>query len=64
MDEHHDNRVTPQPTEESVAQRDARALQYLEHGVWPRIPTELRWERKPLSKEEIEKKLGLGPDGV
>ena len=40
--------------------RDIR--KYLERHVWPFIPPD-QLGRKPLTKEEIEEILGIGPDG-
>lgn len=37
-------------------------LRYLEAEVWPKLPPELRRQR--LSREEKEKILGYGPEGV
>jgi antitoxin VapB len=42
--------------------RKDRLLHFLETEVWPQIPPEVRG--KPLTKEEEEEILGIGPDGV
>jgi antitoxin VapB len=42
--------------------RIARWRRYLEEEVWPKIPPSVLG--KPLSKEEQEEILGLGPEGV
>ena len=38
-------------------------LKYLERNVWPFIPAEYRG-KPPMTKEEREEILGIGPDGV
>jgi antitoxin VapB len=45
-----------------VEARKGRLLHFLEAEVWPQIPPEVRG--KPLTKEEEEEILGIGPDGV
>ena len=35
---------------------------WLETEIWPQIPAELKG-RKPMSKDEIEEILGIGPEG-
>jgi antitoxin VapB len=40
----------------------ARWKQYLEEKVWPQVRPEFRGRR--ISKEERERILGVGPDGV
>jgi antitoxin VapB len=45
-----------------VAQRKVRLRRLLEDEIWPLIPPDELG--KPLSKEEQEDILGLGPDGV
>jgi antitoxin VapB len=47
---------------EGVEHRKARLTRLLEEEIWPLIPPEELG--KPLSKEEQEEILGLGPDGV
>jgi antitoxin VapB len=42
--------------------RVARWRRYLEEEVWPKMPPSVLG--KPTSKEEVEKILGLGPEGV
>ena len=39
-----------------------RLLQIAQEQFWPKVPPELLG--KPISKEEEEEILGLGPDGV
>jgi antitoxin VapB len=36
--------------------------QWLETEIWPQIPEELKG-RPPMTKEEIEEILGIGPEG-
>jgi antitoxin VapB len=36
---------------------------FLETEIWPQIPDELL-DRKPMTKDEIEEILGIGPEGV
>jgi antitoxin VapB len=36
--------------------------EFLETEIWPQIPDELL-DREPMSKEEVEDILGLGPEG-
>lgn len=36
--------------------------QWLETEIWPQIPAELKG-RPPMTKEEIEEILGIGPEG-
>lgn len=36
--------------------------QWLETEIWPQIPAELL-DREPMSKDEIEEILGIGPEG-
>lgn len=36
--------------------------QWLETEIWPQIPAELKG-RPPMSKDEIEEILGIGPEG-
>lgn len=38
----------------------AKAFQYLREEVWPKLTPE---QKRPLSKEEWEAILGIGPDG-
>ena len=38
-----------------------RAMEFLQREVWPNIPPEVRG--KPLTKQEEEEILGIGPDG-
>jgi antitoxin VapB len=38
-----------------------RTMEYLQREVWPNIPPEFRG--KPISKEEEEEILGIGPNG-
>lgn len=47
---------------DGVEQRKARLRRLLEDEIWPLIPPDELG--KPLSKEEQEDILGLGPDGV
>ena len=44
------------------AERAKRFWKYLEEEVWPNVPARLR--EKGISKEEREKILGYGPEGV
>lgn len=37
-------------------------LRFLETEIWPQIPAELRG-RPPMTKEEVEEILGIGPEG-
>jgi antitoxin VapB len=48
--------------QESIEQRQARFHRFLEEEIWPLIPEDQLG--KPLSKEEQEEILGIGPDGV
>jgi len=36
--------------------------QWLETEIWPQIPDELK-DREPMTKDEIEEILGIGPEG-
>lgn len=36
--------------------------QWLETEIWPQIPEELKG-RPPMTKEEVEEILGIGPEG-
>jgi antitoxin VapB len=36
--------------------------QWLETEIWPQIPEELRG-RPPMTKDEVEEILGIGPEG-
>jgi antitoxin VapB len=36
--------------------------QWLETEIWPQIPDELK-DREPMTKDEIEEILGIGPHG-
>lgn len=36
---------------------------FLETEIWPQIPDELL-DREPMTKDEIEEILGIGPEGV
>jgi antitoxin VapB len=36
--------------------------QWLETEIWPQIPAELKG-RPPMTKEEVEEILGIGPEG-
>jgi antitoxin VapB len=47
---------------DDVARRKERLTRLLEDEIWPLIPPDELG--KPLSKEEQEEILGLGPDGV
>ena len=38
-----------------------RAMEFLQREVWPHIPPEYRG--KPITKEEEEEILGIGPNG-
>ena len=42
--------------------RGERMVAVLERRLWPRLPAAVRG--KPLSKQEEEQILGLGPEGV
>ena len=42
------------------SERVDRAFQYLREEVWPNLTPE---QRRPLSKEEQEEILGIGPNG-
>ena len=42
-------------------ERMRRTMDFLEREVWPFIPPEVRG--KPLTKEEEEEILGIGPNG-
>jgi antitoxin VapB len=42
--------------------RVTRLRRFLEEEVWPNIPPDVLG--KPISKEEEDKILGYGPDGV
>ncbi|HEX4222761.1 MAG TPA: hypothetical protein VHZ97_10390 [Pseudonocardiaceae bacterium] len=48
--------------EQDRKRRYAAPQRFLQEEVWPLIPDELHG--KPISKEEVEEILGLGPDGV
>ncbi len=37
-------------------------LRFLETEIWPQIPDELL-DREPMTKEEVEDILGIGPEG-
>ena len=37
-------------------------LLFLETEIWPQIPDELL-DREPMTKEEVEEILGIGPEG-
>ena len=39
----------------------AEAMQWMEEHIWSKIPPEMRG--KPITKEEREETLGIGPDG-
>jgi antitoxin VapB len=43
-------------------ERRQKLRKYLETEIWPHIPEEVL-DREPMSKEEIEEILGLGPEG-
>jgi len=43
-------------------QRIDKAFEWLEKEVWPTLPPEERGRR--MTKDEVEKLLGYGPDGV
>jgi antitoxin VapB len=45
----------------SPEERYRRTLEYLQREVWPFIPPEVRG--KPITKEEEEEILGIGPHG-
>jgi antitoxin VapB len=49
-------KVGPTPEE-----KYRRTMEYLRREVWPNIPPEVRG--KPLTKEEEEEILGIGPNG-
>ena len=36
--------------------------QWLEAEIWPQIPAELK-DRPPMTKDEVEEILGIGPEG-
>ena len=42
--------------------RQTRALRFLEHEVWPRIPADQLGRR--LSRDEEDEILGYGPEGT
>jgi antitoxin VapB len=44
------------------ADRQTRALRFLEHEVWPRIPADQLGRR--LSRDEEDEILGYGPEGT
>lgn len=49
--------------EKKTADKPYRGMrQWLETEIWPQIPDELL-DRKPMSKDEIEDILGIGPEG-
>lgn len=37
-------------------------LRFLETEIWPQIPEELL-DREPMTKDEVEEILGIGPEG-
>lgn len=48
---------------EGDAERPYRGMRHwLETEIWPQIPAELKG-RPPMSKDEIEEILGIGPEG-
>jgi antitoxin VapB len=47
---------------EAVQQRKAKLTRLLEDEIWPLLPSEELG--KPLTKEEQEEILGIGPDGI
>jgi antitoxin VapB len=49
-------KVGPTPEE-----KYRRTMEYLRREVWPNIPPEVRG--KPLTKEQEEEILGIGPNG-
>jgi antitoxin VapB len=56
-----ERRLRLAPPSDSV-ERVSRLRRFLEEEVWPQIPSEVRGKR--LTREEEEKILGYGPDGV
>lgn len=49
--------------ESGVREKPYRGMrQWLETEIWPQIPDELL-DRAPMTKDEIEEILGIGPEG-
>lgn len=49
-------------TRDSTAERDRRALRFLQEEIWPQIPDDFR--NAVITKADREEILGYGPDGV
>ena len=56
-----EERKTRLKLSDSPEERYRRTLEYLQKEVWPLIPPEDRG--KPITKEEEEEILGIGPNG-
>lgn len=52
----------PEPTPAESRERIERLRKYLEEEYWPKLPEDVRG--KGISKEERERLLGYGPEGV
>jgi antitoxin VapB len=46
----------------TLRDREGDLRRFLEREIWPSIPAEVRG--RPISREELERILGYGPEGV
>ena len=56
-----DRRARLKQDRETPEERYHRLLHWLESEVWPTVPPE--WRGKPITKEEREEIMGIGPHG-